>query len=523
MLNNKKLPVEVQDFERLRKEDYAYVDKTEYVYQLTRTNYPYFLGRPRRFGKSLLLSTLKAYFLGKKELFEGLAIAELEKDWIEYPVLYIDLNVGNYVDPTSLHAALDTNLKSLELQWGKDEIEKTPALRLYGLIDHVRKQAGRRVVVLIDEFDKPLVSTFDNSDLHQYFRDILRGFYGVLKSADANLHFVFLTGITKFPQVSIFSDVNHLVNISLNKEFAGICGISETELIQNFQPEIKALAEANKLSYEEAFAKLKKHYNGYHFAKESEDIYNPYSVLKTFYHKNISDYWYKTGTSAFLVKVLKKCEFRIPNLENSVDIDVNSIMDYRGEDYNPTPLLYQSGYLTIKEYCREYNEYTLGFPNEEVKYSFLDDLLPAYVPQYGLQPEFSTASFVRALCAGDVDGFMNTLKAFYASIPCDLMNRKDKDEQYYQYVFYILVTLMGQFVQAEVKTSAGRADAVIKTEDTIYAIEFKMGNRGIAEEALKQIDEKGYLIPFTTDGRKLVKIGAEFNDKDRGLSRWIYG
>jgi hypothetical protein len=349
----------------------------------------------------------------------------------------------------------------------------------------------------------------------------LKGFYGVLKSVDAYLRFVFLTGVTKFSKVSIFSDLNHLKDISMDNEYAGICGISETELIHNFQPEINALAEENKFAYEEALAKLKKQYDGYHFAKESEDTYNPFSILNTFSSRDIRNYWFETGTPTFLVKMLKNINYNIPNLENGVVIPAKSITDYQAEYGNPIPLLYQSGYLTIKNYDREYNEYILGFPNEEVKYGFLDNLLPAYVPQYAIQQNFSAASFVRTLRKGDIDGFMENLRAFYASIPYDLMKNESKTEQYYQFVFYLLVTLMGQFVQTEVKTANGRVDAVIKTADAVFVFELKMAGQGTAETALEQIDSKGYLIPYTTDGRKLVKVGAEFSAEERTLSRWI--
>jgi hypothetical protein len=375
----------------------------------------------------------------------------------------------------------------------------------------------------VDEYDKPLLNTIDNTVISENIRDTLKGFYGILKSLDANLRFVFLTGVTKFSKVSVFSDLNHLTDISLNREFAGICGISETELTQYFQPEIKALAEENELSYEETLAKLKKYYDGYHFTKKSEDMYNPFSVLNTFFNKDINNYWFETGTPTFLIQILKNINYNIPNLENGVVIPAKYIADYQAEYGNPIPLLYQSGYLTIKNYNREYDEYILGFPNEEVKYGFLDKLLPAYAPQYAIQQEFSAAFFVKALRADDVDGFMNNMKAFYASISYELMDNKNKDEQYYQFIFYLLVTLMGQFVQTEVKTSAGRIDAVIKTADTIYVFEFKMDNNGTAEKALEQIDSKEYLIPYSADGRKLVKIGAEFSEKERGLSRWIKG
>jgi hypothetical protein len=363
----------------------------------------------------------------------------------------------------------------------------------------------------------------DNPKLNETIRKRLKGFYGVLKRSDANLRFVFLTGVTKFSKVSVFSDLNHLTDISLNEDFAGICGISETELTQYFQPEIKALADKNKRSYDETLADLKKHYDGYHFAKESEDMYNPYSVLNTFYNKDIRSYWFETGTPTFLIQILKKGNFEIPNLENNVHIDIDDIMNYKAEYYNPIPLLYQSGYLTIKRFNKEFNEFILGFPNKEVKYGFLKELLPAYAPQYATSQKFSAVQFITTLRAGDIDGFMNNMKAFYASIPYDQMANKDKDEQYYQFIFYLLVTLMGQFIQTEVKTSAGRADAVIKTADTIYVFEFKMDSNATAEDALKQIDAKGYPIPYSADGRKVVKIGAEFNEKERGLSRWVKG
>jgi hypothetical protein len=396
MLNNdRQLPLGIQDFEKLRKDGYIYVDKTEYVYQLTRTSRPYFLGRPRRFGKSLFLSTLKAYFLGKKELFDGLTIDELEKDWIEYPVLYLDFNKAVYKSEQTLNAVLDSILKEYEQEWNIKDISSELSIRFDNLIKKVFKQTGRKVVVLVDEYDKPLVNTLDNGDLNQSIRDVLKGFYGVLKNADASLRFVFLTGVTKFSKISVFSDLNHLTDISLNKKYAGICGIPETELIQYFQPEIKALAEENELSYKETLAELKKHYDGYHFAKESEDIYNPYSVLNTFYNKDIRDYWFETGTPTFLVKMLKESNFEIPDLENSVHISVDDIMDYRAEEYNSSiPLLYQSGYLTIKEYNREYDEYILGFPNEEVKYGFLKRLLPAFVPLSASSLKFSVTHFV---------------------------------------------------------------------------------------------------------------------------------
>jgi hypothetical protein len=372
----RKLPVGIQDFEDLRTNGYLYVDKTEYVYQLTRVSYPYFLGRPRRFGKSLFLSTLKAYFLGKKELFEGLAIAELEKDWTEYPVFHLDMNVESYTDTVSLDNALNTNLKILESRWGKDETDTTPASRLLGLINRASEKTGRKVVVLVDEYDKPLVNTLDNKEVNKAMRDTLIGFYCVLKSADANLRFVFLTGVTKLTKVSVFSDLNHLVDISLDENYAGICGISESEMITCFQPEIENLAEKQNLTFDATLTELKKRYNGYRFAKKSESMYNPFSLLNTLDKRDFGNYWFETGTPTFLVKTLKDIDFDFKSMENDILISADSITDYRVEYKNPIPLLYQSGYLTIKDYDSMFNEYILGFPNEEVKYGFFNELLP---------------------------------------------------------------------------------------------------------------------------------------------------
>jgi len=375
----RELPIGIQDFEKLRQNNCVYVDKTQYVYQLGRTSKPYFLGRPRRFGKSLFLSTLKAYFEGKKDLFEGLKITELEKDWREYPIIYIDFNRDSYQNIDFFNQALETNLSIYEQKWGKVENETTPASRLTGLIRRAFENTGQRVVVLIDEYDKPLISTMDNLALNDEIRTMLKGFYGVLKAEDARLRFVFLTGVTKFSKVSVFSDLNQLIDISLDENFAEICGISEEELLQNFQPEIQALAERRKMTYEQAFGELKKRYDGYHFAKESADIYNPFSVLNTFAKLDFAYYWFATGTPTFLAKALQNQNYDIRKLEDDVLISVNSVMDYRVENRNLIPLLYQSGYLTIKSYKQNRDAFVLGFPNEEVKYGFLNELLPAFV------------------------------------------------------------------------------------------------------------------------------------------------
>jgi hypothetical protein len=519
----RKLPIGIQDFEDLRTNGYLYVDKTAYIYRLATMGKPYFLGRPRRFGKSLFLSTLKAYFQGKKALFEGLAIAGLEKEWIEYPVFHIDFNVGILMDGASLYRRLDVILTVFENQWGRGVEDNDPATRLEAVIKRACEQTGRKVVVLVDEYDKPLINTMDDPEANEAMRRILKGFYGALKSADAYLRFVFLTGVTKFSKISVFSDLNQLQDISMDNRFSGICGITETELVKNFHPEITALAEKQKLTYDEALVKLKKHYDGYRFCEDiedTEDIYNPFSLLNTFAKKQFANYWYQTGTPTFLVKMLKDIDFDIRKMGNDeVSATVEFLTDYRIDSKDPIPVLYQAGYLTIKGYDSRFNIFFLGFPNEEVKYGFLRNLLPAYVPADSiLLNTFYTGDFIRDLWAGNVDGFMIRMQAMFAAIPYDL---SDRTERHYQLVFYLLFTLMGQFVQTEVKSSKGRSDAVVKTPDTIFVFEFKMDTNGTAEEALKQIDDKAYLIPYIADGRKMVKIGAEFSAEERGLSRWI--
>ena len=516
----RELPIGIQDFEKMRTEDFLYVDKTHYIHALTSKSRPYFLGRPRRFGKSLFLSTLKAYFLGKKELFEGLAIAGLEKEWIEYPVFYLDLNEESYIDENSFYKALDTNLKRLEAQWGKDETDTTPASRLSGLIRRANEKSGLKVVVLVDEYDKPLLGTMDNMDVNDEIRNVLKGFYGVLKSADAYLRFVLLTGVTKFSKVSVFSDLNQLQDISMDNRFSGICGITETELVENFRPEIAALAEKQELTHDETLAELKKQYDGYHFSKESEDIYNPFSLLNTFAKLDFGSYWFETGTPTFLVKMLKDIDFDLKSLENDVRMPEDIMTDYKVGDENPVPVLYQSGYLTIKNYDRKFKEYTLGFPNNEVKYGFIRRLVPAYLPKRDMSSEFSIGNFIRDLEAGNVDGFMTRLQSFFSGIPYELNN---KEEKHYQTVFYLLFKLMGQFVQAEASSAVGRADAVAVVNDTVYVLEFKLTGNTTAEEALKQIDERKYAAQYAAGNQKIIKVGAEFSAEERTLSRWVRG
>jgi len=464
---------------------------------------------------------LKAYFEGKKELFEGLKIAELEKEWVKYPVIYLDFNRDSYQNIDFFNQSLETNLSIYEQEWGKFENETTAASRLTGLIRRAYDKTGQRVVVLIDEYDKPLISTMDNGELNEQFRTILKGFYGVLKAEDARLRFVFLTGVTKFSKVSIFSDLNQLIDISLDSRFSGICGITQTELEGNFVPEITALAETTQKTYEKTLFELQKLYNGYHFSENLIGIYNPFSLLNTFSAQKYRYYWFATGTPTFLVNTLRNQDYDIRKFEDDVIIAANSVMDYRVENQNLVPLLYQSGYLTIKEYRQNRDTFVLGFPNEEVKYGFLNELLPAFVRTPITTGNFSVLEFLQQIEDNDIEGFMTSLKAFFANIPYDAIEQKHRDEQYYQHVFYLLFTLMGQFVQTEVKNNKGRADAVVKTADSIYIFEFKMDDNATAEDALKQINSKDYAIPYSADHRKIVKVGVEFSQTERGVIRWL--
>jgi len=518
---SREMPVGIQDFEKLRTEECVYVDKTQYVYTMTRKSRPHFLGRPRRFGKSLFISTLKAYFLGKRELFEGLAIADLEKDWIEYPVIYIDFNIGSADCMQSVEIILNGILEDYESEWGITEKQGNLSMRFSKLIKTAFQKSGLKVVVLVDEYDKALVNTMDNPQTHKELLTFFKGFYGVLKGMDYALRFVFLTGVSIFTKVSISNDLNQLIDISLDEQYAEICGISETELLEQFQPELHALAKATDRTYNETVAEIKKRYYGYRFAPKGANMYNPFSLLNTFLKNDYGYYWFKTGTITFLANTLQESRFDIPKLDNDIDIQTNYIDYYHPGETSLIPLLYQTGYLTIKSYNATLDAFTLGYPNEEVKYGFLDELLPAFIPKWELDDSFSIITFIDAVQSGVVDDFMNLLKAYYAAIPYDLEDNRDKDEKYYQLICYLLFANIGQFVETEVKSAKGRADVVVKTADSIYVFEFKMEENASAEEALAQIDNQGYLIPYTADRRRLVKIGVEFSREARGIKRWL--
>ena len=512
----RKLPIGIQTFEDIRRDNYLYVDKTAFVWRIANTGKPYFLSRPRRFGKSLLLSTFEAYFKGKKELFEGLAIEQMEKEWRQFPVLHLDLNAKKYETPEDLNTMLNQHLEKWESQYGDEKKDRSPEERFSYVISRASEQAGCGVVVLVDEYDKPLLQTLCNIPLMEEYRQTLKAFYGVLKSSDRYLRFVFLTGVTKFAQVSVFSDLNQLNDISMKPQYATICGITMQELTHTFAPEIQQLAEHNGLTQEEALQKMKISYDGYHFCKFAEGVFNPFSVLNLFDGYKFSNYWFQTGTPTFLVELLKKSEYDLRTLIDGVEASASSFTEYRIDANNPIPLIYQSGYLTIKDYSSRFGNYLLEFPNDEVRYGFIDFLIPYYTSVVDDERGFYIGKFILELENGDYDSFLTLLQAFFADFPYEL---NDKSERHYQVVFYLVFKLMGQFTDVEIRSARGRADAVVKTPAYIYIFEFKLN--GTAEEALQQIDDKGYLIPYQADGRKLIKIGVEFSATERNISRWL--
>ena len=512
----RKLPIGIQTFSDIRKNGYLYVDKTALVWQIANVGKPFFLSRPRRFGKSLLISTFEAYFEGKKELFEGLAIEKLEERWEKHPVLHLDLNARKYESPADLIAMLNQFLEKWEFVYGTERQDRAPEERFGYVIQKAYEKTGKGVVVLVDEYDKPLLQAIDNDELLEAYRIILKAFYGVLKSNDSYLRFVFLTGVTKFSQVSVFSDLNQLNDISMDYDYGTICGITHQELISNFDPEIELLAKVNAMSKEETIEQMTRQYDGYHFHPYAEGVYNPFSVLNAFFKKEFGNYWFQTGTPTFLVNLLKKADYDIRTLMDGVEATASTFTEYRAEAENPIPLIYQSGYLTIKNFDKRFKIYTLGFPNDEVRYGFLNFLVPFYTPITDDKKNFYIGNFIQELEKGEVTPFMHRFEAFFADFPYEL---NDKTERHYQVIVYLIFKLMGQFTQAEVHSAKGRADAIVQTPDYIYIFEFKLN--GTAEEALKQIDEKGYAEPFKSDKRKLLKVGVEFSAETRNVSRWL--
>lgn len=509
-----KYPIGIQNFEKLRKEGYTYVDKTALVYKLVSEGAYYFLSRPRRFGKSLLLSTFRAYFEGKRELFEGLAIADLEKEWKQYPVLYLDLNVDKFSTAEALEAYLDDVLTKWEQQYGSFETETTPGMRFMGIIKRAAEKEGKRVVILVDEYDKPLLQNIDRPDVQDELRKTLKAFYAALKTMDEFIQFAFLTGVTKFGKISVFSDLNHLMDLSLDYRYTDICGISETELHQYFDQGVEQLAQKHNISKQECYERLRNNYDGYHFYPNSEGIYNPYSLLTTLSKQEFGDYWFETGTPTILVNQLKKTDYNLERITTEeLTTDTLNSIDVMNE--NPLPLIYQSGYLTIKEYDELFKVYTLGFPNREVEEGFIKFLVPYYISTPKASSGFSIRHFVKEIQNGKAEEFILRLQTLFADGDYQVMGDK---EVYFQNTLYVFFKLLGFYVDVERHTTDGRMDILIQATQFVYIIELKVNQS--ADVALQQIENKGYALPFANDQRKLFKIGINFSTETRKIDDW---
>ena len=510
-----KYPVGIQTFEKIRENGYLYIDKTQYIVDFREKKMSYiFLSRPRRFGKSLFASTLQAYFEGRKELFEGLAIADYEKDWVKHPVLHFDLSGAKHFDADALNSYLNLQLLPYEELYGKGEGEKYPNERLDGVVRRAYKQTGEKVVVIIDEYDAPLLDVVHEKDELKQLRLIMQNFYSPLKKLDPYLEFIFITGITQFSQLSIFSELNNLDNISMFDQYSAICGISKTELTTAMKPDVEALGEALGVSYEECLEELRQYYDGYHFSEHSEDVFNPFSLIRALSGQKIGAYWFSSGTPSYLIKSLQKYHVNVTNIEQkSVSVDD---FDVSPEQMTSAlPLLYQSGYLTIKQYKPFTKSYKLGYPNQEVKIGMLKSLAPNYLSPVSVDNNGLVNEFVELVYEGEIEQAMVRLKAYLSSISNRLSNKNERD---FQTVFYLIFNLMGALIKVEEDSAIGRADAVLHLPEAIYVFELKYD--GSAEEALKQIDDKGYLIPYSADGKRLYKVGVNYDSTQRTISDW---
>ena len=513
-------PIGIQTFEEIINGKYVYADKTDLVYNLAQ-GHIFFLSRPRRFGKSLLISTLEAYFTGKKELFRGLKMEELEKEWTEYPVLRIDFAAGNFNKQETLEDILDNTLSKWEKKYNIVNERKTPEVRFSNILEAAEEQTGHKAVVLVDEYDKPMLDVL-GTEQEQKNRETLKGFYSTFKEADAHLRFVFLTGVTKFSQVSVFSGLNNLKDISMDSRYDAICGITEEELYSYFHESIHNLAEKKKCSADEMKKKLKKQYDGYHFSENTDvDIYNPYSLINAFDSMKTEDYWYESGTPTYLVKLLGGHNVNMQKLI-SQPYERKYFIDYRADSEDPLAMLYQSGYLTIKGYDEEYNEYLLDFPNDEVRKGFVTLIANDYFKNPEDRPDSWIKNLDRMLKRCDLDGVHTAFKSFLSSIPYEAnKDERAKDfETHFSYTFYIIIRLLSCYtVLIEKQNSKGRADIIIETVNDVFIFEFKLD--GSVEEALKQIDEKQYAVPYLSDKRKVHKIGVNISSETRTVDGWL--
>jgi hypothetical protein len=512
-------PIGIQTFSEIRTKNYLYVDKTPFVYELARNRKYVFLSRPRRFGKSLLVSTFDAYFRGKKELFKGLAIEEMEKEWTEYPVVHFSLAMAKLGTVENLNNQINMQLGMAEKAYGVENGSGDITTRFYTLVTNLYAKTGKQVVVLIDEYDAPLLNVLHDPERLEPMRAALQAFYSPLKDLDPYLRFVFITGISKFSQLSIFSQINNLYKISMMPEYSTICGITQRELEENFKEGIQKLSEKNNWTTDQVISELKQRYDGYHFSEESDGVYNPFSLLYAMDTKRLGNYWFTTGTPSFLVRMLKKFNTFIPSLEGSEAKSAE--FDAPTEDmHSILPLFYQSGYLTIKGYEPAVDTYTLGYPNEEVKVGLLNSLAPYYV-----SPDINTTNrtldrMYLSLLKGDVDSMLSYARSFFAGIPYQEGTLKDAPatEGHFTAMLYVMFSMLSAYCFSQVRTAKGRMDILLKLPSAIYVMELKMD--GSVDDALRQIDDKGYTIPYETDGRPIVKVGINFSSEERTIKEW---
>lgn len=520
----RKYPIGIQTFSRIRKDGYLYIDKTDLVWQLAHYATYIFMSRPRRFGKSLLTSTLESYFKGEQEYFHGLKIIELEQEWEQYPVLRLDLSTAKGQDTAAdLRARLIYILQDYVKLYGKEEGETTPGALLEGIIKRANSASGKQVVVLIDEYDAPLLEVLHEETTLDAMRKVMQEFYQPLKANERFIKFCFITGITKFSQLSIFSTINNLKNVTMLPRFSAICGITETEVKEDLAEDIKAMADDMGYTPEEMFEKIKDRYDGYHFSERSEDIYNPYSLLNALGDMRLENYWFSSGTPTFLIRQMQHFKTDIMSLDR---LEVpSSAFDQPTENMKDAlPLLYQSGYLTIKDYDQEIEAYTLSIPNREVRIGYIQGLLPTYigVKSSDVQMGFA-AKFWRALKQNNIDLAMREMQAYMADVPyVEGFKKKLAEaanaEGFYEYTMYLIFSMLNVYVRTQVKCAGGRVDMVVWMPDTIYVFEMKVN--GTAEEALQQIDDRSYALPYQTDGRPVVKVGVKFNAETRTPESW---
>ena len=509
-------PVGIQSFSEIIEGGYVYVDKTAVIYNLINSGKYFFLSRPRRFGKSLLLSTIEAYFQGRKDLFDGLAIQSLTDKWESHPILHLDLNNRNYKDENSLTEELNSNLEKWEALYGDEKRDREVEERFEHVIYKAYQTTGKKVVILIDEYDKPLLNTIDQPDVAKKYREILKAFYGNLKTMDRYIQFAMLTGVARFSKISIFSDLNNLRDISFSTEFSSICGITPDELKRDFRYGISKMAEAYGVSCEDMTERLRLNYDGYHFTVDGDDVYNPFSLIYAFAENYISSFWFETGTPTFLVKLLLNGNFKLQDLEGCRIKRSNLIRaDIHSDD--PVPAFYQTGYLTILDYNPQFDQFILGYPNREVKEGFLEFLLPYYIKSPASKTEFDISRFVDDVCGGNVESFMKRLEALIAKVPYS--EKGAPPEAHFQNAVYLIYTLMGFYTRMEERISDGRIDVTVETEKYIYLFEFKIDSD--AASSIGQIHKKEYWTPYTSTGKRIIAIGVNFDTRTRRLDSYL--